>query len=224
MKTKLLMKEFVTHDVMRFILEKPSGYKFVPGHATDISFAEGELKGDKHPFTFSGLPDDLVLEFIIKIYPGKNFTSCLSRSKIGTELEIEEPFGDLDYKGEGIFIAGGAGITPFISILRNLKQKEKINGNKLIFSNKEQRDIIMEKELRNMFEDHPENLVLTLTKQEKEGYAYGRVDGEFLKKHIKRFNGQNFYICGPPMFIFEIRKTLKKLGANINEIIFEGKK
>ncbi len=222
MKTKILMREFVTHDVLRVIFEKPKSYKFICGQATDISFSSGKMKGNKHPFTFANLPEDLVLEFIMKVYhDGDHFTEEIEQVPIGTQLEIEKPFGTLIYQGPGVFIAGGAGITPFISILRDLKRKGKLKGNRLIFSNKEQRDIIIEKELKEMFKDSPTDLILTLTKQQIKGYENGRVDRNFLERHIKDFVGRKFYVCGPPLFMFEVRKTLKKLGADVESIIFE---
>lgn len=222
MKTKILMREFVTHNVIRVILKKPKNYSFTPGQVADLTFSSGKLKDQKHPFTFANLPEDLVLEFIIKIYHGGDgFTEKISKVPMGTELEISKPFGTIMYKGKGIFIAGGAGITPFISILRNLKQEGKIIGNELIFSNKEQKDIIMEKELNEMFKDSPTDIMLVLTQDNKEGYYHGRIDKEFLESHIKDFVNNHFYICGPPIFMFDIRKNLKKLGAKVDSIVFE---
>lgn len=221
MKTKILMREFVTHDVIRVILEKPAGYKFVPGQALDISFSRGKLKGQKNAFTFAGLPEDLVLEFIVKIYKHNGFTQELASVPLGTELQIDEPFGTLMYKSPGVFIAGGAGITPFISILRDLKRKGKLGSNKLIFSNKTEKDIILEKELKNIFSKNPKNLIFTLTKQKLKDYEHGLVNSAFLKKHVKKFTNKRFYICGPPLMLFELRRDLKKLGASVDSIIFE---
>ena len=55
-----------------------------------------------------------------------------------------------EYKGEGVFIAGGAGITPFLSIFRYLNSKNEINNNILIFANKTKADIIHEEELKSL--------------------------------------------------------------------------
>jgi len=225
MKTKILSKKFITHDVIRLVLEKPKGFSFLPGHTTDLSFTTGPLKGKKHPFTLTSSNDDSVLEFIIKIYPKhKDFTDRLSNAKAGTELKISEPFGTIDYQGKGVFLAGGAGVTPFIAILRDLQKKNKLKDNKLIFSNKEQRDIILEKEFKEIFKDNPKDLILILTREKKKGYEQGRIDETLLKKYINKFEGQQFYICGPPIFTFEMRKILKKLGATVDSLVFEGKK
>ena len=217
------MTEFVTHDVKRFIVEKPKDYDFIPGQATEISINKPNLKNKKRPFTFTSLNNDLVLEFTIKIYNDHNgVTKELGKLNSGDELIIGDPFGTINYKGKGVFIAGGAGITPFIAILRNLKNQEKLKENKLIFSNKTSKDIILEKELKNMFE---KNLILILTQElnkENQDYQYMRINENFLKNNIKDFN-QNFYICGPKKFVEDIKNYLKKLGAKIQALVFEGK-
>lgn len=225
-KIKLLMKEFVTHDVFRYVFEKPKGLKFKPGQATHLALNEKGFEDEWRPFTFTSLNKDLVIEFTIKTYEEHDgFTKRFHNLKPGDTVKIKDVFGTLTYEGKGVFIAAGAGVTPFISVLRSLRNKKKIKGNKLIFSNKEKRDIILEQEFRNMFEEDDLVLVLTLTREDKrkEGYEYGRIDKKFLEKHVKDFD-QNFYICGPPRFVREMKKILKEKGAEPEEIIFEGKK
>lgn len=223
---KLLMKEFVTHDVTRYVFEKPKGLEFKPGQATHIALNEKGFEDDWRPFTFTSVNDDLVIEFIIKTYEEHDgFTKKFNKLKPGDTVKIKDVFGTLNYKGKGVFIAAGAGVTPFISVFRSLRDKSNLKGNKLIFSNKEKKDVILEKEFKSMFEENDLFLVLTLTREDKrdEGYEYGRVDEEFLEKHVKN-SDQNFYICGPPRFVSAIKKILKSKGVDINEIIFEGKK
>ncbi len=215
-KVKLLMSGFVTHNVKRFILEKPINYQFIPGQGANLSINLPDWSDKIRPFTFTSLNEDLVLEFTIKSYPEHNgVTKKLHELKPGQELIIGPPWGTIEYKGPGTFIAGGAGITPFIAILRQLQKENKIEGNKLIFSNKMQKDIILEKEFKEMFPS--EDLILTLTKEKKPDYESKIIDKEFLKKYIKNFN-QFFYICGPPIFIENIKKSLIELGA-ANEIL-----
>jgi ferredoxin-NADP reductase len=87
----------------------------------------------KRPFTFTSLNDNDYLEFIIKIYDSNDgVTRELGKLKQGDELLIHDVWGAIEYKGEGVFIAGGAGVTPFIAILRQLQAENKIANNKLI--------------------------------------------------------------------------------------------
>lgn len=213
------MTEFVTHNVKRFILEKPKDFKYIPGQATEIRINLPKWKSENRPFTFTSLNDDLVLEFTIKCYPEHNgVTKKLHELLPGSELIIENPFGTINYKGTGTFIAGGAGITPFIAILRQLKKENKIGENKLIFSNKEKKDIILEQELTSMFPK--DDLILTLTEQKNQDYKYGLISKEFLKENIKDFN-QHFYICGPPGFVKGIKEALISLGAKKEILVIE---
>jgi len=220
-KVKVLKIEQVTHDVKRFVIEKPENYKFIPGQATLVSIDKDIWRKKQSPFTFTSLNSDDFLEFTIKIYKDKEgVTNELDSIKVDEYFVIREPFGTINYKGQGIFIAGGAGITPFIAILRQLRKENKLEGNKLIFSNKTSKDVILEKEFREMFKNNPENLILTLTKDSKEKYENKKIDKEFLKSHISDFN-QKFYICGPPNFVYDIKEILKGFGVKSENIIIE---
>jgi hypothetical protein len=219
---RILKTDFVTHNVRRFVLEKPKDLDFIPGQATEISINQKDWKDKKRPFTFTSLPSDKVLEFTIKgYYDHKGVTNKLHQLQPGDELIIRKPWGTINYQGPGVFIAGGAGVTPFIAILRSLFQQNKIKGNKLIFSNKTSKDVILEQEFKAMFDQ--QDLILTLTREKNSCYEYGRVDSQFLNKYIDN-SDQNFYVCGPPSMVKDLKRELKKLGANIDEIVFEGKK
>jgi ferredoxin-NADP reductase len=209
---KIMKINFIIHNVKSFIIQKPKNYNFIPGQATEVSI-NNELKKEKRPFTLTSTNEDLVLEFTIKRYDG--ITSKIHELKSGDELIIREPFGSIHYEDKGVFIAGGAGITPFLSIFRSLKKE--IEGNKLIFSNKKNEDLICERELQARF---GENVKFLLTDEKREGYSNERIDEGFLKREIKNFN-QYFYICGPPAFVQDIKKDLIKLGVKEDKIIFE---
>ena len=152
--------EKITHDVFRIEVLKPADYSFTPGQATEISINKNDWKGEKRPFTFTSLPHQPLLEFTIKVYPEHNgVTNQISQLKKGDELIIREVWGAINYKGEGLFIAGGAGITPFLSIFRYLKSTNELGNNKLIFANKTKQDIIQEGELTEMLGDKCVNIL-----------------------------------------------------------------
>lgn len=215
---KIISVEPVTHDVKRFTIQKPEGFKFIPGQATEVSVNTPALKNEKRPFTFTSLNDNKQLEFTIKIYDSHNgVTKELGKLKHGDELIIRDVWGAIEYKGEGVFIAGGAGVTPFIAILRQLKADDKIANNKLIFTNKTEKDIILKKEFNEML---GKNFINTLTDEKKEGYENGRIDYTFLKEKIDNFK-QHFYVCGPPQFVTAISEALTQLGAKTDTVVFE---
>jgi ferredoxin-NADP reductase len=214
---KLLMTpEFVTHNVKRFIVERPEGYEFTPGQATEMALPTAP--DDGHPFTFTGLEDDAVLEFTIKGYYDHNgMTRKLHKLVAGDELLIGPAWGAITYEGPGVFIAGGAGITPFIAILRSLRDAGKIKGNRLLFSNTTAADVIAEKEFRDMLDD---DFVSTLTRDEAAGHLHRRIDKDFVAEHIDDFS-QHFYVCGPEQFVEDITNELKNLGARPDTVVIE---
>ena len=215
---KILKIEQVTRNVKRFQCEKPVGYSFKPGQATDVSINIPALRAEKRPFTFTSLNSAEYLEFTIKIYSDHNgITNELGKLKLGSELIIRDVWGDIAYKGKGIFIAGGAGITPFISIFRDLQQANKIEGNRLIFANKTKNDIILESELKRLLGD---SFINILSDEKLEGYSFGFITEEFLKVNIPE-HINNFYLCGPPPMMETILKHLSSLGVGANLITME---
>lgn len=215
---KIISVEPVTHNVKRFTLEKPEGYKFQPGQATEVSVNSPELKAENRPFTFTSLNTDPHLEFTIKIYTDHNgVTNALGKLQVGDELIIRDVWGAIEYKGQGVFIAGGAGITPFIAILRQLYKDNTIKGNKLIFSNRTSGDIILQKELHQMLGN---NFINTLTQEINPEYDNRRIDLSYLKEKISNFD-QHFYVCGPDPFIASVSKALTELGVNPEAVVFE---
>jgi ferredoxin-NADP reductase len=215
---KILNIEPVTHDVKRFHVEKPEGYSFKPGQATEVSINVPSLRNEKRPFTFTSLNSSPFLEFTIKIYSQRNgITNELGKLKPGAELILRDVWGDISYRGEGIFIAGGAGITPFISILRDIKAKKEISDNILIFANKTKEDIINECELRNLL---GKGFINILSDEKAEGYYHGKIDEDFLKSNLPVFF-KNFYLCGPPPMMDSVLLHLKNLGVSSESIIME---
>ena len=215
---KIIKIEQVTHDVKRFRVEKPDGYSFVSGQATEVAINTRKLLMERRPFTFTSINSDPYLEFTIKIYPSHNgITNELGKLKVGDELMIGDVWGAINYKGKGVFIAGGAGITPFISIFRDLKTKNEISGNTLVFANKSKSDIILETEFNELLGS---SFINILSDEKIEGYHFGRIDETFLSANISDFS-QNFYVCGPPPMMDAVLKQLANLGAAENSITLE---
>ncbi|MBD3366051.1 flavodoxin reductase [candidate division WWE3 bacterium] len=213
--------EPVTHDVKRFVVEKPAGFKFVPGQATEVSINLPEWREKKRPFTFTSLNSEEVLEFVIKAYPShEGVTQKLHTLEPGAEILIGEPWGTINYSGKGVFLAGGAGVTPFIAIFRDLHKKGQLEGNKLIFSNKTDKDVILEKELREYFGDAATFVLTDQENVDASKYEKAYIDKEYLSSKISDFS-QKFYVCGPPGFVKAMRGSLTDLGASSDEVVFE---
>lgn len=215
---KILETHYITHDVKRFVVERPAGYDFIPGQATEVSINLPEWKDQLRPFTFTSIMENGFLEFIIKIYNDhEGVTNMLGRTHAGAELILHEVFGAIQYQGPGVFIAGGAGITPFISIFRHLYTHKNLHGNKLIYSNKTSEDVIMEEELQKMLDG---NFIKIFTRENVVGFRGNRIDRKYLINNISDF-GQNFYLCGPQKFVKSITELLLELGATAETVIIE---
>jgi ferredoxin-NADP reductase len=208
----------LTHDVLEITTNKPKNFTFLPGEAANIAINKSGWLKEERPFTFTNLPENNSLEFTIKLYPeNEGVTNELVLLKKDDELVLHDVFGSITYKGEGVFIAGGAGITPFISIFRNLNAKKEIGKNKLLFANKTKADIILENEFRTLLGNAFVNI---LSDENIDGYHYGLVTEEFLKANVSDFK-QQFYICGPPPMIKDVQKQLINLGVTENQITIE---
>ncbi|WP_207512556.1 FAD-binding oxidoreductase [Longitalea luteola] len=215
---KIIAIQQVTHDVKSFRVEKPTGYNFVPGQATEIAINQPGWQEERRPFTFTSLAHEPTLELTIKQYADhKGVTQKLHQLVAGDEIILHDVWGAIEYKGPGYFIAGGAGITPFIAILRQLHRDNQLAGNTLFFSNKTAADVIYEDELTGMMGSNAQYI---LSRERKTGYEFGIINIEFLRSHVTDFN-KHFYVCGPDKMITDINAILEKLGAQPDLVVFE---
>ena len=217
--TKIKSIEKVTHDVLGITLDKPAGLSYIPGQAVDIALNKPGWNEKKNCFTFTSLPDEEHIEFVIKTYPSHHgMTNELRSAKPGDEVLYYEPFGDIYFKGQGIFIAGGAGITPFIAIFKDLEKQGKISGNKLIFANKKKEDIILEDKFDALL---GENFINILSDEQIEGYEHGYISADLIKKHSAD-DLKYYYLCGPDAMMNAVESQLESLGVEKEFVVREG--
>lgn len=217
-KVKVLSIDNATHDVVHITAEKPKGISFLPGQAVDVSIPVPGWETELRPFTFTSLPSDDYIEFFIKTYPErKGVTEQIGKLHEGSILEIGEVFGDIQYKGEGIFLAGGAGITPFISILKSLKSQNSLGNNKLIFANKTSGDIIHKKFFEGLL---GKNFINVLSEEKNNGYEHGYITRELIESQAQG-DQTRFYLCGPPPMMDAVLKQLTELHIPDGRIVKE---
>lgn len=220
MEHRILLKsiEHINHNVVRLVTDKPKDYTFTPGQATELSIDKENWNNKKRPFTFTSLPDDDELEFTIKIYPSHDgVTEQIEKLNVGDHLLIGDAWGAINYKGKGTFIAGGAGVTPFIAILKDLNRKGELSGNKMFFGNDEEKDIIYKKNLQEWLDD---DLNLILSKENSNGFDHGKIEKEYLKKHGLETT-RPVYLCGPPPMMEAVTADLYALGLPKSQLVTE---
>ncbi|MCO5260792.1 MAG: hypothetical protein M9916_11665 [Crocinitomicaceae bacterium] len=115
-------------------------------------------------------------------------------------------------------MAGGAGITPFIAILKDLEKQGKIGNNKLIFANKKQEDIILKDHFNQLLGN---NFINILSDDQVDGYENGYISAELIKKYSDN-NLKYYYLCGPKPMMNAVEKNLASLGINEAHIVKEG--
>lgn len=215
-KLRIIDTEYLNHNVKRFIVEKPAGWIYMPGQATQLAVDKPEREDQWRPFTFTSLNDWNYLEFIIKIYnERKGLTWQLGKINAGATLLMKDVFGTLTYRGPGIFLAGGAGITPFIAIFRALYYSQNMRNVGLIFSNHYHEDVILHEELSRMLGNAYVNV---FTREGMVGFAEKRIDKKYLIETIRDFDNR-FYVCGPKKFVDDILGYLLDLGAKVESIV-----
>jgi ferredoxin-NADP reductase len=207
----------ITHDVFKIVTERPEMYEFIPRQATEISIKSKSWKKLKTSFTFTCHPDSNYLEFIIKIYQAsKSIYKKFLHLKQDDVLILNDVFGSAAYQGEGVFIAGGSGVSQYISIFRHLHSEGKIGRNKLIFANKTKNDIIFAREFKELFGG---NFINIISDEEVQGFSYGPITAGFLNEHMSSAN--HVYLCGPPPMMEAVEIHLAKLNDKQKSIIAE---
>jgi len=220
---KVLAAEMVTHNVRRFVVEKPDEYHFKAGQATTVSLDEDGWRDKTRPFTFTSLDQDADLEFTIKLYHAhENVTHVMTELKPNDRLILRQPWGAINNRGPGTFIAGGAGVTPFIAILRQIEADAGPDGDdlrrcRLLFSNKTADDIILKGEFKRMLGD---GAVFTLTQENSDRYLHGRIDAAMIERYAAGLD-QPFYLCGPPAMVEDLSKVLEQIGVQPDQLVLE---
>lgn len=210
--------EPVTHDVHCLRFDKPDGFTFKPGQAIEMHLDRDGWRDEGRPFTMTSLPEDDFLEFTIKSYPDHNgVTEQIGKMRPGDRVIVSDVFGAITDSGPGVFIAGGAGVTPFISILRRRRRDKALDGCTLLFSNRQEKDIIRRDEFEAM-----EGLetVFTVTDEAVDGLYTRMIDGKMLDEVVGDY-GRRFYVCGPPPMIDAVVGLLEGKGVPGDRITIE---
>lgn len=211
----ILASEFITPDTKRFITTKPKDFVFQPGKALLLSINVPGFEDIVRPYSITSLNNNDFLEFIIKSYPKGKLTQKITSLNADDKFLVHGEVSGIKFRGPGIFIAGGSGITGFISILRALYASKNMRNVGLIYSTQTPQDVILGEEFKEMLET---NFVPVFTKHKVIGFNEARIDKKFLVDTIGSFD-QLFYIAGPTSFVQDISRYLIELGADSEQIV-----
>lgn len=228
-KAQLQGREEIAERTMAFRFKRPAGFEFRAGQFVDVALIdtpEMDSQGAVRTFTIASAAyeDELLLATRMRT---SAFKRVLRTLPIGTEVKLEGPMGSFTlHKNSAkaaVFLAGGIGITPFRSILREADRERLPHQFYLFYSNRRPEDASFLTELENLAASHPKIIFIpTMTEMENSKMCWngevGFIDREMLVKHFCDLRGPIYYAAGPPAMVAAMRQLLIKLGVDEDDI------
>lgn len=184
--------------------------EFSAGQFAFIKFPNFSKK-EQHPFTISSHPNDGFLRISIKGL-GDYTNNLHEKIKVGDEVQIEGPFGlftgNQFNRSQQLWIAGGIGITPYLSLLRDLDSSKQV---KLFWCVKNEEEAVYKSEIESIIAENP-NVEFMLWTSEDMGYINAD------KLGVLDFSGRDYLICGPQVLKTNMIGQLLKKGVKNNDI------
>jgi len=180
---------------------------FKPGQFAFIKLEAGGVLGQSHPFSMSSAPSDEQLRFSIKDLG--EYTKLLADIEVGTNAKVDGPYGTFSNtivsNKRQIWIAGGIGVSPFLSMARALDEGQNVE---LYYSTKTAEEAVYLRELQDLASKKP-NLKVIPFYTDKSGF----LTADYIFEHSKNLDGANFMICGPQPLMQALRAQLKAHGV-----------
>lgn len=231
MKLKLVGKKEEAKDIKSFFWEPETKVSYLPGqfyYFTLINLKYPDTRGPTRHFTLSSSPKEGdILRFTTKIREESGFKKTLDELRIGDFIKGEGPNGsfvleDSDF-GPHIFIAGGIGIAPFRSMIKNVSDKKINTQIILIYSSSTPEEICFKNELVEISTLHKNiKVYFTVSHPEESSKKWsenvGRIDEKLIKKLVMDINKPTWWICGPPLMVGAIEQILEKLSIPPSQI------
>ncbi len=200
---------------------------YAPGQFAFLKIRSHNISFEEHPFTISSSPSRPPrLQFTIR--ESGDWTSRVKEITAGAKAYIEGPFGifghlDFESMREIVMIAGGIGITPMLSILRYLADKNPGRKITLVWSNRTQKEVVYPDEFRVMEGNMPGlTIKYVFTREKGHGEDAGRLNRDGLEKLLVGCGRESIILlCGPPLMMTQVRNDIVLLGFPGKSIIEE---
>ena len=218
-QSKLKSREQVAEGTMSFHFEKPAGFDFQGGQSVDMTMLnppETDEEGNIRTFSIVSAPHEKELMFATRMRDTA-FKRSLKSVPLDTELTIDGPMGSFtlhkNSKKPAAFLAGGIGITPFMSIVAQAAHDHLPHLLYLFHSNHRPEDAPFLDSLCRLEQANPNyHFIPTMTEMEKSKRPWpgerGYFDRAMLVKYLNNLNGPIYYLAGPPAMVAAMRKML----------------
>jgi ferredoxin-NADP reductase len=226
---RLLSRVEVAEGTMAFHFEKPPHFDFKPGQSADLTLSsplETDAEGNTRTFSIASSPFENQLIFATRMRDTA-FKRSLKKIPLGTEVKIDSPMGSFtlhkNSSKPAVFLAGGIGITPFLSIARQADHDRLPHKLHLFCSNRRPEDTPFLDTLQMLEKSNPNfQLVCTMTemlqsKREWQGET-GLISQEMLSRHLTSLQGSIYYVAGPPAMVAGVKKMLVAAGVDEDDI------
>ena len=203
-----------------------SPLRFAPGQFQFLRLHGAGISHEEHPFTIASAPtDDGSISLTIK--ESGDFTDLISRVRVGDRATVHGPFGKFSYhfypqEDDLVFVAGGVGITPFMSMLRHMHDRREIRSVLLIYANRRPQDVLFYGELRAMEAGAwpPLKVIHVLSQPTASWHCdeTGRLSADRLVELCGGIEGKAFYLCCPGRMTGELVQGLRRHGVRLRQI------
>jgi NAD(P)H-flavin reductase len=206
MKGEIAKLNWLSEESLEMKLKLEESVEFGVGQFVNLQY-----RGTTRSFTVCNHEPGDVLELFIRMKPGGEISGKLKGAKAGEAVEVKGPFAEADFKDNKLLcIGGGSGMAAFVALVRAVEQgldKEVV----FFISARRLAEVGFRKELEGL---EKSKVVITLTREEREGYPTGRINREFIEKHVKP-GDYSIFICGPEKFTLAIGEALKEFKPHL---------
>lgn len=225
-KSKLIRREEVAEGTMAFHFEKPSGFAFKAGQSADVTLIDPpdtDAEGNTRTFSIASPPFENELVFTTRMRDTA-FKRSLKEVPLATEVKIGSAAGSFTLHKNptkpAVFLAGGIGITPFLSMVRQADHDRLAHKLYLFYSNRRPEDAAFLDTLQTLETTNPDfHLICTMTEMSKSNKEWKGetvlINEEMLSRHLAALQGPIYYIAGPPTMVAAMQQTL--VGAGVEE-------
>jgi len=229
MKARLVATDRIAEQTAAFTCELQGPFNFEAGQTCDVTIPSPQHhdeKGASRTFSIASSPAEAPRALFATRLTGSAFKRSLFEAATGSEVELEGPFGSFvlhtNATRPAVFFAGGIGITPYRSIIKDATERRLPHQMTLFYSNRTARSTAFLPDLETWQRQNPNfRLIATVTDpsgREPWGHETGVIDAAFMRSHVEEWASPICYLAGPPGFVKAIRAALRELGADPDSI------